>query len=1211
MDNTIVKNITSQSIDKAAIKIFAVYARNKLINDIKNKAAMIGVTESGIQKPLSTSTGNLQLFDIGMQEPYRIEGKAIEQRNGLIRELEKRTQGSSYSIAYETLIEEVAYTWFNRIIAIRFMEVNNYMPDRMRILSSGVEGVNEPEFIRHVFESNFQFNAKEKETIIELKTDGSNLAMDELFQYLFIKQCNALNSNLPELFEKTNDYTELLLTVSYNDVEGVIYKLVHDVPEENFDVNSENGNGQIEIIGWLYQYYNTELKAEVFGRPKSKRIEKHEIPAATQLFTPEWIVKYMVENSLGRLWLEGHYDIDLRNGWNYYIDEPQQEKKVKESLNRIRDEYKNIKPEEIKVIDPAMGSGHILIYSFDVLLQIYESCGYTKKQAVRNIIEKNLYGLDIDNRAYQLSYFSIMMKARQYDRNFLDRKVNLNIYVILESNKINRSHLNFFGQSLNDNEKNNAIHQFNSLLDSFRNAKEYGSILNIGSYAWSLLTRFSNNLIIDKQISFDNIGIEITQQELKRLISLGEVMTQKYDVVITNPPYMGSDKMNSTIDTYVKKYFPVSRYDLYAVFIEQCMKMAKKHRFVAMITQHSWMYLSSYEKLRKRIFTFDILNMTHLGSRAFEEIQGEVVQTTSFILRNSNYATYTAKYIRLNGYNNPLEKKQNFFNAKNFFTTSKKAYEKIPGNNIAYWATKKMISYFENYPSIGEIAKPRQGLASGDNKFFYRFWHEIDFKLFIYDAKSKEDMWNKEKKYVPVNKGGGYKRWYGNNYEVLKFDEENYNLLLRSGNNLPSRDKYFLEGVTWGKISSASFSSRYSPTGFLFSDSGMKITGETDKIKYILAFLQSSVAPEFLKVFSETIHYETGNISRIPIIINQQKMEEINQVVDENICLVKHDWDSYEFSWDFKKHPLINGNDSIEVSFEKWDKITQIRYIKLKKNEEKLDRGFIELYSMDIKLDHEIEENQISIRKADSNREVKSFISYAVGCMFGRYTLNMSGLVYAGGKWNDNIYKTFIPTKDNILLISEHEYFEDEITERFISFVKEVYGMKTLEKNLEYIAENLNGRGATPREIIKNYFTKDFFKSHCKDYYKRPIYWLYDSGKQNGFKALVYMHRYDEDTTGKVRVDYLHPVQRAYERTIVNLQDDIANSKDAKESTQLQKQLEKVTKQLKECRDYDERLGHMALERVGIDLDDGVKVNYDKVQTDSKGKFHQILAKIK
>ncbi len=612
-------------MNKTAIKNFAIWARNKLITDISYRAGLMGITEDGIQNALPQSIGTTEFYDIGTSEPYAIAGDAVKQRRHLVDLICAKEKESNYRTAYKYVLEEVAYTWFNRLIAVRFMEVNDYLPSHIRVLSSD-SGKMEPDLVTNPFSAGLSFTSEEEQAIYQLKQENK---LDEVFRILFIKQCNALNENLPALFEKTSDYTELLLNLSVIDQDGVVYHLVHDIPEEDFDV--ERG-GQVEIIGWLYQYYNTEPKKEAFA--KKGKITKEEVPAVTQLFTPDWIVRYMVENSLGRLWVEGHPNDGLKAGWKYYLEEAEQEPEVQQKLAEIRAEYAKLNPEDIKVIDPCMGSGHILVYTFDVLMQIYESAGYGQRDAARSILENNLYGLDIDDRAFQMAYFAVMMKARQYNRRILNGEYKPNVYSIKESNGINRGQLKYFGAGLNDFEKNNAITQITGLLDTFMDAKEYGSILTVDQYDWDLLYRFVSNIEVIGQLSMYTVGLDDTAEQLKQIIAQGKVLAQNYHITATNPPYMSISSADTMLYDYVRKEYPNSKSDMFAVFIERCARFIRKDGYQAMITQHAWMFLSSFEELRMRIIKdFEIVNMAHLGTRAFEEIGGEVVQTTTWVMR--------------------------------------------------------------------------------------------------------------------------------------------------------------------------------------------------------------------------------------------------------------------------------------------------------------------------------------------------------------------------------------------------------------------------------------------------------------------------------------------------------------------------------------------------------------------------------------------------
>lgn len=705
-------------MNKTAIKNFAIWARNKLIADVSYDARLIGITEDGIAKPLPQSFGGTQFFDIGTAEPYSISGEAVRQRDKLIEVIQQKEKDTDYKTAYQYVIEEVAYTWFNRLIAIRFMEVNDYLPSHIRVLSSE-SGKLEPDLVTTPFDAELPFTAEEEAQIFQLKQDNK---LDEVFRILFLKQCNALNEILPALFEKTKNYTELLLSLSVIDQDGVVYHLIHDIPEDDFNI--ERG-GQVEIIGWLYQYYNTEPKAAAFA--KNGKITKEEIPAVTQLFTPDWIVRYMVENSLGRLWVEGHPDCGLKANWKYYLEETQQEPEVQVKLAEIRKEYAALNPEDIKLIDPCMGSGHILVYAFDVLMQIYESAGYSQRDAAKSILEHNIYGLDIDDRAYQLAYFAVMMKARQYNRRILNGENTCHVYAIQESNGINRAHLKYFGAGMDDIEKNAAKMQLEGLLDTMTDAKEYGSILNVESYNWDLLRRFVAAEDTDGQISMDSVGVEETAEQLNRLIDIGETMAQKYWVTCTNPPYAGTSNLSAKVNNFVKKNYPDSKVDLFAVFIERCRQMTGNNGFQAMITQHSWMFLSKLVNLRVKIQRDTIVNLVHLGARAFEEIGGEVVQTASFVFAKNRIKGYQGKYYRLVNYSIPEDKEKGFLNHANEYIAKQENYQKIPDAPISYHLNPEVYSIFEKRQYIGDVGAAKQGLATSDNNRFLRFWPEINF----------------------------------------------------------------------------------------------------------------------------------------------------------------------------------------------------------------------------------------------------------------------------------------------------------------------------------------------------------------------------------------------------------------------------------------------------------------------------------------------------
>lgn len=1220
-------------MNKNAIKKFAIDARNKLIASVTDKAGMLGITPDNCSEAI-TKGADFEVYKTAAGTEVTLNKKQCEQRGKLVDQIHAR--------GFEAVVEEVAYTWFNRICAIRFMEVNDYMyPVRVRVLSSEKEGKNEPDVVTMAPDIDWNFTDKEREEIIDAKM---NNRLDDLFRMLFIKQCNLLHEVLPGLFEETEDYTEMLLNISFTNEDDVIRMLVDGIDEKDFNITTvdEDGKaaGQVEIIGWLYQYYNTEPKNKAFA--KKTKITKEEVPAVTQLFTPDWIVRYMVENSLGRMWVEGHPDDELKSKWKYYLDEAEQEESVQQELNKIKAEYATLKPEDIKLIDPCMGSGHILVYAFDVFMQIYENAGWSQRDAAQSIIQNNIYGLDIDDRAAQLSYFAVLMKARQYDRKILTRGIEPNVYAVQESNGINRGQLKYFGAGLTDAEKNVAVSQIEELLNTLNDAKEYGSLLNVEDYDWELLEKFVENTDTESQISFDTYGLDETAEQLKQLIKIGKVMAQKYEVVVTNPPYAGTSNLSTKVNDFVKKNYPDSKADLFAVFIERCGEMLKNNGFQAMITQHAWMFLSSFEKLREKLQMKTLVNMAHLGARAFEEIGGEVVQTTSFVIQDNYIMNYIGTYLRLLDGESQNEKECLFLRREQRYDTVQNIFTNIPTEPLAYWIGEKIVECYKKNTYISDYAKPCKGIDTGKNDIFLRLWFEVD-ENDQYIPNEKSDIDFSKYKWFPYNKGGSYRKWYGNNEYIINWENNGEEIKKFSGSNLRNKDMYFREGVTWSTVSSNRNSFRYFNKGYLFDNGGSCLFSDV-YLEYIQGLLNTKVAVELLKI-QPTMNNQPGTIGGLPLIINENI--DIKKIVMENIALARFDWDSFETSWDFKCHPLISVISQNRALFDDitdidlaecytcWENECNERFNQLKANEEELNRIFIDIYGLQDELTPEVEDKDVTVRKADLQRDIKSLVSYAVGCMFGRYSLDEEGLVLAGQPFEAHFFEasaqvcgtgfagapgasvpigefyyktdegvkkcTYNPDKDNIIPICDEEYFSDDIVSRFCEWVKIVYGEKSLETNLDFIAKALGNKGNTSREVIRNYFLNDFFKDHCNTYSvtgsgKRPIYWMFDSGKQNGFKALIYMHRYDADTVGRVRTDYLHKVQKYVETAMQSAQYTIDNVASVSEKSKATKAVTKYTKQLAEMRIYDEAIAHVANQRIEIDLDDGVKVNYAKFQ---------------
>ena len=1220
-------------MDKTAIKNYAIWARTKLIEDIKYKASLLGITEKGIADALPQSTTQEQYFDIGTREPYAIRGVQIAQRRSLAEAIKKKAQESDYLTAYNSIIEEVAYTWFNRFIAVRFMEVNDYLPCKIRVLSA-VDGRQEPDIVQNPFDAKLDYTSAEEELISQHQMNNEG---DKLFNMLFVKVCNDLSKVLPQLFEAEQDYTELLLNISYTDQDGLIYKLVHDIPEDNFDVNAvdEEGKpiGQVEIIGWLYQYYNTEPKNETFALlKKNVKITKERIPSATQLFTPDWIVRYMVENSLGRLVISGQLVVDSgqslvnseeeriakekelaeRFGWKYYLPEAKQDADVREQLNQLT--TNNYSPETIKVIDPCMGSGHILVYAFDVLMQIYTQMGYTDKDAALSILENNLYGLDIDKRAFQLAYFAVLMKARQYHKFILKKQPQCHIYAIAESNGINMKHLAYFGAQLDELAKPVALNQMQELIATLHDAKEYGSIISVADYDWDLLRQFAAEFDISGEMNlFDSFGIEATQQRLQELVAVGEVLAQKYEVVVTNPPYMGSGGMGAKLSAYVKQNYPDTKSDMSTVMMEKMLAMCSKNGFMAMINIPVWMFLSSYEKLRNNILKQNsYLNMLHFGRGVF----GSDFGTTAFVIAKKHTDNYIASYRRLFEKQGAVDsvnvKEQWFFEGKGKYVAKQENFAKIPGAPVAYWVSEKVIDLFGKN-KISDIASAKSGMTTTNNERFLRFWFEVEIRRIGFGYKSIDDTVDRLYKWFPFCKGGDFRRWAGNECYVVNWFNNGEEIRKAaqgaSGGRLVNIDCALQKSIVWTKISSSIICLRYKNTGLFFSDAAPGLFSDDEKLMYILGLMNTKYAMKIINLINPTLNFVPGTIASIPIFDGLPCISEVKQLVKQNISLSKSDWDAFETSWDFTKHPLLRNKPTISEAYAEWEAECNARFAQLKANEEELNRIFINIYGLQDELTPEVEDKDVTVRKADLQRDIKSLLSYAVGCMFGRYSLDVEGLAYAGGAWDESKYVTFKPDEDNVIPITDEDYFEDDIIGRLIAWLKVVYGAETLEENLRFIADALGTSGDTARQKIRNYFLKDFFKDHCKIYQKRPIYWLYDSGKQNGFKALIYMHRYNADTSGQVRAEYLGKMEETYESEI-NLMQDIMDNGAGREVALAGKRKEKLQKQLHECRDYDAVLGHIALASIAIDLDDGVKVNYVKVQTAKDGKLLPILAKI-
>lgn len=1154
-------------MDKKAIKTFAIESRKKLIEEVKYQASLLGITAEGIADPVEKAEG-MEVYDIGASTPNTIYDEAINQRKSLVKKIKEN--------GFDNVVEEVAYTWFNRIIAIRFMEVNDYLPTRVRVLSSENREKIEPDIIKESPNISLNFTDDEIKTVYNLKSENK---LDEVFRFLFIKQCNKLNEILPELFEKIADYSEILLSISYINEDSVVRQLVNNISEEDF-------KDQVEIIGWLYQYYITELNYLVYdGSYKKDKIPKELLPAATQLFTPHWPVKYMVENSLGRLWLDSHPNDKIKTNWKYYL----------EDKNSVPENSEKLDPKSITVFDPCMGSGHILNYAFEILMDMYKSSGYNEHDAAILILENNIYGVDIDDRAYQLAYFSLLMKARKYNRKIFERNIKLNLCSIKESNNLSLDSLN---QIIKDDNHIKAHLEY--IISLFVDAKEYGSILNIESINLQKINDHLNKLKQSKSLQTLS-GLLYSENILNQLYSLvkqTKLLSKQYDVVFTNPPYLHKSRFNPKLSDYVEKNFKSTKNDLATILFQKAIKsFCREKGYISFITINSWMFLKNFEEFREDVvINIQFESIVDFGTELFE---GKVGHNPIVAWANKNtspYKSLTAIKLSEFNYSRRQEKEQEFFNESNKFQINQKKFSLIPGTPIAYWTDKRIIRIFKDEKKLEKICEPKQGLITGNNSKFLKFWFEVNDQSCAFDGSST-------KKWFPINKGGKFRRWYGNQLYIINWENEGFEIKNFKDKNgkLRSRpqnlDYNFRDSISWSMITSGKFSARYYPDTFMFNVAGNSCFPEQKDFYYILGLLNTNIVQGFFDIINPTLNTNIGDIANIPIIKNEKYFVKINNLVKENLLISKNDWDFFELSWNFQKHPFIEFyNNNLKETFRKWLKITDYRFNLLKTNEIQLNNIFIKIYQLNGTISDEIANEDISLTIGNLNREIKSFISYAVGCMFGRYCLDEDGLIFAGGQWDSSKYSKFIPDHDNIIPITDSEYFEDDIVGRFIEFVKVTFGDDTLEENLDYIAKALKKKGNTSRDVIRNYFLTDFYKDHKKTYKKHPIYWQFDSGRNNGFKALIYMHRYEHDLVARVRKDYLHKTQKALEIAIAYNDNIIDNSKVASEKTKAVKTKNKLVKQLEETRNYDGALAHVANQKIEIDLDDGVKVNYAKFQ---------------
>ena len=1210
-------------MNKSSLKIFAIEARKELMEKMRTRLEILGITKNGIEKA-------------------KVIGKEVEIKGTLYPKESYDSLIRKYKqVGYEELIEESAYTWFNRLTALAFMETNGYIDEKM-IFNNGVK--NEPAIIDNYYEFEFFKNLDSdlQKELHNLRDENTPNSIERLYSILIEEKCEDLSNIMPFMFKKKGTYSDILFPTGLLMENSLLVRLREEIGVE----------APIELIGWLYQYYNSEKREVVYnGSMKKSKINKEYIAPATQLFTPDWIVKYMVENSLGKLALESTgINENLKNNWKYYIDSKNEENSEK------------IKIEDIKILDPAMGSGHILVYAFDLLFEMYENLGWSTKETVLSILKNNLYGLEIDERAGQLASFALIMKAREkFSRLFsvLKREENfkLNTLIIEESNSLS--------ERIKNRIKNNNLNNLNKIIEEFKDAKEYGSILKLESIDKELLKRefnllkesFNNNEQETLIFNEDEMIIDINEELelIENLIKQHTIMTDKFDITVTNPPYMGNSRMNGILKEYIDKNYSDVKSDLFAVFIKKVINFNKKNGFIALVSPYVWWFIKSYEELRNYILNhLTFYNLIQLEYNAFE---GATIPVGTFVLKNKIIPNYKMIGIKLSDFkgieNQPIKTLEAIKNPNCSwrFQAKQRDFQKIPGSPIAYWISNKIREIFEKN-RIEDFFDVRSGIMTGDDEVYLKLWQEVNLNKIGFNCLKSNDIIINKKRWFPLNKGGNFRKWYGNNEYIIDL-ENNGKRIKNSGKNFRLREDifYFKEGMTWSEVSSSKASFRFSNNGILFGSTGpMAYENNENKIKIltIIGLLNTKLYQYILNIMNPTLHYNVGIIANTPLDLTKIFLYEknIEKISNMNFNISKEEWDSREISWDFEKLSLIDGKD-LKIAYKNYCNHWRDNFVQLHKNEEELNRLFIEIYDLQDEMDEKVSFDDITILKKEAkiiqidnsvpkefsiesekylydrgvslefNKDelVKQFLSYAVGCIMGRYSINKSGLIMANSddmlelsenkfivKGTDReirqeIESKFLPDEFGIIPITDEKDFSNDIVEKVKEFIKFVYGEENLKDNLNFIAEALGNKDNKPaEEIIRTYFIKDFYSDHLQRYQKRPIYWLMNSGKKNAFSCLFYIHRYEPLTVARVRADYLIPYQEMLEnkRKFIERQlsdDDIS----AKEKKNIEKQLKELDTLLKELREYANEVKHIAEQKIPLDLDDGVNVNYEKL----------------
>lgn len=1178
-------------MDRTAIRNFAIFARNKLIEDIKERTTYFGVTENGISQ-----------FYGHLTEEEKVA------RHHFIEKI-SRSNEEDYVTSFNDAIEDIAYIWFTRIVALRYMDANSLLPFNNQLFLSKDE--KEPKIISTLGDNVLDFTPEDEMNIGKYKAEKNNKA---LYILLFVKVNEYLGRNMTVFQNDLDDYVKLLLNLDY-DSNGVIAELSK--------INIDNFTQGVEIMGWFHQYYNTDVFNKLYdGDMSKKKISSKYLPVATQLYTPDWVVKYMVENTLGRVWVDhliGNGETEKAenfiNKWQYYIKDTDEDNP---ELKKIREKRKDLKPTDIKFIDPCMGSGHILVYAFELLVDIYCNEGYSQSDSALLIVENNLYGLDIDDRASALSYFALMMKASYYNKNLVLGKYKVNLCSVQESNNIeNVDEVALFFS--NGNER--LLEEFTYLITVFYDGKEYGSILNLRKVDFkSLYNRIEELRNYSPTTKEENNYLKEIFSKLLPLINQANIMSHHYDVVVTNPPYLSNSRMNKKLAMYVNREYNIAKNDLAVVFIQKAVGvLSKEDALIAMITTVSWMYLKSFEKFRKYLLhSFQLNSIVDFGTELFEGKIGHLPVVTWVNRKHLPFQKLCGVRLSEYNYSKRKEKHNQFFNKGNYHYTDQYDFAKIPGEPVAYWLGDSFMKAFEQGRTLGELTVCRNGMKTGDNERFLRLWWEVNLSKANFTAENVNDAYESGATYFPYNKGGEYRKWYGNNDYLINWYKNGETVMGKAKLDGRHTQDYnqelkFMPLATWSLIT-VKPAFRYKQNA-LSDIAGMSFYTSQDKLLYYLGFCNSVIATEMIKLLAPTMNCQVGDIARLPILHSLSKEQEVNDLVTENINLAKEDFDSFEISWDFTTHPFIKYKTStgkLLDAYLQWEKVANSRFNKVKENEEKLNEIFLDIYNVKDGFKSEVEEKDVTIYKAEKVRDVKSFLSYVVGCVLGRYNLDDLGNVYTGEVWDIDKYKTFTPVIDNCVVITDNEDYDEDIVYYLKKFLVTVFGENSLEENLAFISSSLNEKGKTPTEKIRNYFFNTFYKEHLSNYTvgvsgKRPIYWMLNSGKKKGFKALIYMHRWYYGTLSGVRSHQLYDMINYYKNAIENLDSNFVDEDDPSYKVMM-KYRDTLLSRYDEVQTFEKKLSK--LEGVDIDTDDGIKFNHKKVQTTVDGEVINILEKI-